>query len=39
MRIGNPIPTDQVQLRDRGRITAELRERIVSMLDQQPIHA
>lgn len=39
MRIGDPIPTDQVQLRDRGRITAELRERIVSMLDEQPIRA
>ncbi len=39
MRIGDPIPTDQVQLRDRGRITAELRDRIVSMLDEQPIHA
>ena len=38
MRIGEPIPTDQVQLRDRGRVTAELRERIVSMLDDQPIH-
>lgn len=39
MRIGDPIPTDQVPLRDRGRLTAELRDRIVSMLDQQPIHA
>jgi 1-acyl-sn-glycerol-3-phosphate acyltransferase len=39
MRIGDPVPTDQAQLRDRGRITAELRERIVSMLDGQPIHA
>jgi 1-acyl-sn-glycerol-3-phosphate acyltransferase len=38
MRIGEPIPTDQIQLRDRGRITAELRDRIVSMLDEQPIH-
>jgi len=38
MRIGEPIPTDQVQLRDRGRVTADLRERIVSMLDDQPIH-
>jgi 1-acyl-sn-glycerol-3-phosphate acyltransferase len=37
MRIGDPIPTDQVQLRDRGRITAELRDRIASMLDEQPI--
>jgi 1-acyl-sn-glycerol-3-phosphate acyltransferase len=39
LRIGEPIPTDQVQLRDRMRITAELRDRIVSMLDEQPIHA
>jgi 1-acyl-sn-glycerol-3-phosphate acyltransferase len=39
MRVGEPIPTDQAQLRDRGRITAELRDRIVSMLDEQPIHA
>jgi 1-acyl-sn-glycerol-3-phosphate acyltransferase len=39
LRIGDPIPTDQVQLRDRGRITAELRERIASMLHEQPIHA
>jgi 1-acyl-sn-glycerol-3-phosphate acyltransferase len=39
MRIGDPIPTDQIQLRDRGRITAELRDRIASMLDEQPIHA
>jgi 1-acyl-sn-glycerol-3-phosphate acyltransferase len=38
MRIGEPIPTDQAQLRDRGRVTAELRDRIVSMLDNQPIH-
>ena len=39
MRIGNPIATDQLELRDRARVTAELRDRIVSMLDQQPIHA
>jgi 1-acyl-sn-glycerol-3-phosphate acyltransferase len=39
MRVGDPIPTDQIQLRDRGRITAELRDRIASMLDEQPIHA
>jgi 1-acyl-sn-glycerol-3-phosphate acyltransferase len=38
MRIGEPIPTVQAQLRDRGRVTAELRDRIVSMLDNQPIH-
>ena len=38
MRIGEPIPTDQIQLRDRGRITAELRDRIVSMLEEQPMH-
>lgn len=39
MRIGEPIPTDQVQLRDRMRVTRELRDRIVTMLDEQPIHA
>ena len=38
MRIGEPIPTDQVQLRDRGRITGQLHERIAGMLDEQPIH-
>jgi 1-acyl-sn-glycerol-3-phosphate acyltransferase len=38
MRVGDPIPTDQLQLRDRGRVTAEVRDRIVSMLDQQPMH-
>ncbi|MGA2877362.1 MAG: lysophospholipid acyltransferase family protein [Bryobacteraceae bacterium] len=39
MRIGEPIPTDQVHMRDRGRITTELRHRIVTLLDQQPTHA
>jgi 1-acyl-sn-glycerol-3-phosphate acyltransferase len=39
MRIGDPIPTDGARLQDRGRITEELRDRIVSMLDEQPIHA
>jgi len=39
MRVGEPIATDQVQLRDRVQITAELRERIVAMLEEQPIHA
>jgi 1-acyl-sn-glycerol-3-phosphate acyltransferase len=39
MRIGEPIPTDQLQLRDRGRITTDLHDRIASMLDEQPIHA
>jgi 1-acyl-sn-glycerol-3-phosphate acyltransferase len=39
MLIGDPIPTDRLQLRDRERVTAELRERIVAMLDEQPIHA
>jgi len=38
MRIGNPIPVGEAQLHDRGRITAELRDRIVSMLEGQPIH-
>jgi 1-acyl-sn-glycerol-3-phosphate acyltransferase len=39
MRIGEPIPTSQAQLRDRMRVTAELRDRIASLLDDQPIHA
>jgi len=39
MRIGDPIRTDQLALRDRDRVTAELRNQIVSMLDEQPIHA
>jgi 1-acyl-sn-glycerol-3-phosphate acyltransferase len=39
MRIGNPIPTADAQLRDRERITGELRNCIVSLLDDQPIHA
>lgn len=38
VRIGDPIPTAHLQLRDRGRITAELRDRIASMLDSQPMH-
>ena len=38
MRIGDPIPTAQLQLRDRTRVTAELRDRIVSMLESQPMH-
>jgi 1-acyl-sn-glycerol-3-phosphate acyltransferase len=39
MRVGEPIPTSQLQLRDRERVTAELRDRIVSLLEDQPIHA
>jgi 1-acyl-sn-glycerol-3-phosphate acyltransferase len=39
MRIGEPILTAQAHLRDRERITSELRERIVSLLEDQPIHA
>ena len=39
MRIGEPIPTGQAQLRDRGRVTADLHERIASLLEDQPIHA
>jgi 1-acyl-sn-glycerol-3-phosphate acyltransferase len=39
MRIGEPIPTDRVQLRDRGRITCQLHERIAGMLEKQALHA
>lgn len=39
MRIGDPIPTAELELRDRSRITSQLRDRIVLMLESQPIHA
>jgi 1-acyl-sn-glycerol-3-phosphate acyltransferase len=39
MRIGEPVPTAEAQLRDREQITAKLRERIASLLEGQPIHA
>jgi 1-acyl-sn-glycerol-3-phosphate acyltransferase len=38
MRIGEPVPTAQAHLRDRGRVTAELHDRIASLLEDQPIH-
>lgn len=39
MRVADPIPTEQLHLRDRGAITDQLRDRIVRMLEEQPIHA
>lgn len=39
MRIGDPIPTHQASLRDRVRLTEELRHQIVALLEEQPIHA
>jgi len=36
MRIGDPIPTDHATDRDRARLTEELRQRIVALLDEQP---
>lgn len=39
LRIGDPVATDQIPLKERGRITNDLRERIASMLDREPIHA
>lgn len=39
MRIGDPIPTKEFTMRDRARLTQEVRERIVAMLEEQPIHA
>ncbi len=38
MRIGDPIPTDQVSPRDRVRLTSELRHQIQSLQEEQPIH-
>ena len=39
MRIGDPIPTHDASTRDRVRLTDELRHRIVSLVEEQPIHA
>lgn len=39
MRIGEPIPTSQLQVRDRMRVSSELHDRIASLLAEQPIHA
>ena len=32
LRIGDPIPTDGLTLRDRGQLTEAVREQIVAML-------
>jgi 1-acyl-sn-glycerol-3-phosphate acyltransferase len=37
MRIGDPIPTRESSDRDRARLTAELRSRIVALLDEQTV--
>jgi 1-acyl-sn-glycerol-3-phosphate acyltransferase len=34
LRIGDPIPTDQATLRDRGHLTELLRERIIKLVEQ-----
>jgi 1-acyl-sn-glycerol-3-phosphate acyltransferase len=39
MRIGDPISTADAQLRDREGLTAELRQRIVTLLEEHPIPA
>ena len=37
MRIGDPVSTNQAALRERDRLTAELRDRIVALTQEQPI--
>lgn len=37
MRIGDPIPTRESSDRDRAQLTAELRNRIVALLDEQTV--
>lgn len=37
IRIGDPIPTSQATLRDRVRLTSELRDRIVVLTQEQPV--
>jgi 1-acyl-sn-glycerol-3-phosphate acyltransferase len=39
MRIGDPIPTAQASPRDRLRLTEELRQRVLALLEEHPIHA
>ncbi len=39
VRIGDPISTTGLELSDRGKVTALLRERIVAMLENQPVPA
>jgi len=39
MRIGDPIPTDQATTHDRARLTEQLRNQIIALMDEQPIHA
>jgi len=37
IRIGDPIPTGEATLRDRVRLTSELRDRIVTLTQEQPV--
>jgi 1-acyl-sn-glycerol-3-phosphate acyltransferase len=37
MRIGDPLPTDQAALRERVRLTADLRDRILVLTQEQPV--
>lgn len=39
MRVGDPIPTAGLKLHDRVRLTQEVRDRIVGLLQEEPIHA
>jgi 1-acyl-sn-glycerol-3-phosphate acyltransferase len=39
MRVGDPIPTAGLKLHDRARLTQEVRERIVALLQDEPVHA
>jgi 1-acyl-sn-glycerol-3-phosphate acyltransferase len=39
MRIGDPIPTAGLKLHDRARLTQQVRDHIVSLLQEEPIHA
>jgi 1-acyl-sn-glycerol-3-phosphate acyltransferase len=37
MRIGDPVSTNQAALRERDRLTVELRDRIAALTQEQPI--
>jgi 1-acyl-sn-glycerol-3-phosphate acyltransferase len=39
MRIGDPIPTAGLKMHDRARLTEQMREQVVALLQEEPIHA
>lgn len=38
MRVGDPIPTAGLKLHDRAKLTQQVRERVVGLIQEEPIH-